>query len=102
MKLYWTSKGRVVYDRKKHSFSFRDLLRIGQRLGAPIFRITPTGDRDIFGDVITLLADDTTGTISPATYGEFGGGTFGGSGATREVGELLTVGRIVIIIEESV
>lgn len=99
MKLHWTTKGRVVYDRKTNPFTIRDYVRIGKRIGAEIFRITPGIDISLFGTIRSLIVNDPTGTVTVPEYTEFdSGGSFGGAGATREFNKPSY--RVMVIIEE--
>lgn len=99
MKLYWTTKGRVVYDRKKHPFTIRDVVRIGKTIGAQIFKITPQAAGSLYRDVEVLLQTSEQSEIVLQDTILFGGGGFGGAGATREFDSARY--KMMIIIEET-
>lgn len=97
----YTSKGRVVYDRPKHLFGLYDLLRIGEKTGSFIFQLST---EDFEATLVGLL--DTVETEE--SFERFGGGKFGGAGATRSFGEMPVellrdaerrLPRIVIMVE---
>lgn len=76
-----TCKGRVVYDRKKHAFTFRDAARIGKRTGLRVFEVS----QDRAGEVFAAIDEVLQRKENEYEFSEinFGGGQFGGSGATR-------------------
>lgn len=94
----FTEKGRVVYNRKKHLWTTKDLIRIGENLGATFFRISGRSWKGVIQNVSETL------DRSYASDFTFGLGEFGGGGATRYFGEERVaeksgLGRVIIIVE---
>lgn len=87
-----TKKGRVVYDRAKNPFKISDFQRMSKKL---------------LIDKIILSEDAYQATLecivvsNPHIYipDSFGGGHFGGAGATRTFVDGLEMGRIIILME---
>lgn len=86
MKKQWTTRGRVVYDRKKNLFKLRDFLRIGKKVGSYTVVVTPNLYSRILKDIIDS-GKAVEGSVQTLPEFEFGGGSFGGAGASREFGE---------------
>jgi len=96
-----TVRGRVVYHRKKHEFSYRDVLRLIKRLNKhpigvenlwkllveiEVLNGIAQFDSDQAAECRDRLVQDlqTTGKRERDFYPDFsGGGEFGGGGATR-------------------
>lgn len=96
-----TWKGRVVYNRKPHQFSHRDLLRINERLEEPwynddrawwvayhmrvILKMTELWDNQAYKakEILYNQLREELRFYGGAAWEEFGGGSFGGAGATR-------------------
>ncbi len=67
-----TREGRVVYNRKKHLWNFRDVLRVIRNYGkSVIFEVSVESFEAM------IFAIETQGVI------DFGGGTFAGGGTSR-------------------
>ena len=77
MFLHSTSKGRVVYDRKPHAFSDKDVIRITKSSDVTYFQV-PAVDWEAF-----MTAYNTMFINQMSHFKGLGGGTFGGGGATR-------------------
>ena len=97
----FTQTGRVVYDRQKHFWKPRDIIRMGKKLSIPIFGI-PSWNWDTLAKKVSELfyAEDTS-------IINFGGGEFGGGGASRTYQEGTEkvpdkVARMIIIVETEV
>lgn len=73
-----TKKGRVVYDRKPHVWKLSDLARIAKKIQPRTFN-TSVYDWD-WGTLVSALL--VTARDNPEF--NFGGGSFGGGGATRD------------------
>ena len=92
-----TQKGRVVHDRKIHLFTKRDLIRIGSQTATLILR----APFEEYNAIHQLLVDFVE--VSPGVV--FGGGEFGGGGATRDFGsgngseDLPNGPRVIMIVE---
>lgn len=71
-----TRKGRVVYDRARHAFRRSDVLRVARGAGVQRFVASVDG----INAILTRIRND------PVNF-SFGGGSFGGGGATRDYGE---------------
>ena len=82
---FWkkTQKGKVIYNRRKHSFSDRAIGRIISDVGAvaTIF----LADEE-FNSIISSLMKDLN-DLAPDAEFTFGGGEFGGGGAVRPFSE---------------
>lgn len=95
-----TQKGKVVYERAKHDFTLRDVLRIGHKVGAEIFEIK----EELFQEVLEQIL---LGTEVDTAF-RFGSGAFGGGGATRAFGseelflEISTDSARAIILVETI
>ena len=76
-KKHWTQEGRVVYDRRKHLFRTKDIIRIGEKLNATIFYISDKSWSGVINDVEDLLYKDRNSDFT------FGDGEFGGGGTMR-------------------
>ena len=50
-----TNKGRVVYERKKHEFTMRDIERIWKKVSKT--RKSPDENREFFDDLMSLLIE---------------------------------------------
>ncbi len=96
-----TRKGRVVYDRKKHLFDLRDLERLSKKFAFSIFTIPRENAEAFFSFVLAGIPEAfeaAGGSIS------FGGGTFGGAGASRTwetIPDVSSLQGIMFIIEEN-
>lgn len=96
----FTQKGRVVYDRPKHLFNVRDVLRIGRKIGSYVFLYSG-------GSFVSLLQGFQDAAVGGSGTPDFGEGTFGGGGTTRPFGknvespEGALSGRVIIIVEKS-
>lgn len=86
-----TSRGHIIYKRKKNNFARSDLLRIARSLEIPQYLLST--------ETFDLIATMVASRGYPAGTIEFGGGEFGGGGATRSFSEPKQA-RITIIIEE--
>jgi len=94
----FTQSGRVVYNRKKHLWTTKDLMRIGKSFGATFFYISERSWEGVIADVQEVLF------AKPTEDFDFGGGEFGGGGATRSVARVASPGpspyrRVIIIVE---
>ncbi len=96
-----TQFGKVIYPRKRHAFNAKDLARIGKAVGFPsedryrfawfmalldmLELLGEVGDNSMLDIGITLqdVIKNHVGSI-PA-FVEFGGGAFGGAGATGRI-----------------
>lgn len=82
-----TNKGRVVYDRKLNLFECRDVERITRRVGCSVLYIP----FDLWTNYVEFFEYHTSRWIDAQErddiYIEFGGGSFGGGGASRDFGE---------------
>lgn len=94
----YTIRGRVVYDRKHHPFSIRDLLRIGKTLDAELVELSGTGSGSAWADIQEAIGDARKSDEVVVTVPDFGGGRVGGAGSTRTFGGI-SAKRIVIIVE---
>jgi hypothetical protein len=74
-----TEKGRVVYARKKHIFTVRDIIRIGKKSGQKIFFISGMSFQSMVKKVEDAFFRDSDPDLN------FGGGGFGGGGTTRGI-----------------
>lgn len=93
-----TQKGKIIYRREKHPFGSKDLLRIIKKIGFPddaheIFFMlvgaiaTTEFLRNVPNDVVRASADALqealrTFVASSADFEGYGGGEFGGAGAS--------------------
>ncbi len=80
MKTDWqhrTNKGRVVYDRPPHAWSFKDVVRIARQSDIVFFNI-PLLDWESFTKSFEEFFLEEA-----AEFTGFGGGAFSGGGATR-------------------
>jgi len=96
-----TCKGRVVYNRKKHRWTLKDLFRVSKSLALNIFTVhVPDGKAIEFREKIQQCV--LTNLEEYNLPSEFGGGGFGGAGATREyfVKEDEFANGVLFIIEE--
>jgi len=96
-----TRKGRVVYERKKHEFNMKDVIRIGKKVDLIFFKIHPDEAR-IFFERLAECASELEGISAESI--DFGGGAFGGGGASRtfsaKIAGLPAFAGICFIIEE--
>jgi hypothetical protein len=55
-----TEKGRVVYNRKKHEFTNKDLERIGKKIGAAREKISLRGItlKEFVGELFTWISEN--------------------------------------------
>jgi len=94
----FTQTGRVVYNRKKHLWTTKDLIRIGESAGSTIFYISERSWEGVIADVQEVLYEGDAETV------DFGGGEFGGGGATRAITRVASKSispyrRVIIIVE---
>lgn len=71
-----TCKGRVVYNRKLHPFSIKDAVRVGKKI--PKLVVLSFDVEDI--EILQWIARGAPADDLPP---QFGGGEFGGGGASR-------------------
>lgn len=92
-----TNKGTVVYKRKKHLFTCRDVERIASKVeNLQVLVIPPRDKNNVFGTI-----EESVTPIETALGGaDFGGGRFGGGGVSGGFDYSETVG-IFILIEGS-
>jgi hypothetical protein len=84
-----TRYGRVVYNRKKHGFSIRDLLRIGRKLTPELVEICL--DDEDFDTIVSAVLEKYRGfPAAPLLVGSWVDGMrpvevkeFGGAGGSR-------------------
>ena len=92
-----TQKGRIIYDRKIHPFTIRDLVRIGRQTPAFVVLAAP----ESYNTLMNVLEDFIVAVEDPGI--SYGGGEFGGGGATREFGShglpLQDLPRVTMIVE---
>lgn len=99
-----TTRGRVVYDRKKHEFRYSDLWRIARSLGRPsgdlehlywysvivtllsdVTSYLPEQSRDCADEVRLAVGNLGAELLESGTFPGFSGGKFGGAGSTRRI-----------------
>lgn len=87
-----TQEGRIVYDRKKHSWNKKDLLRIAVHV-TPIIYVS-----DVDWDAVTAHLESLIVDEVPI----FGAGRFSGAGATRDFGgpDGVAEPRIILLVED--
>lgn len=94
-----TCRGRVVYNRKKHIWNIKDVIRIIKKGGASLVKIPVSQDR-LMTIIRAISTDPNVNSV------EFGGGSSGGGGASGDFSlenEISYSGEPngVVIIEES-
>lgn len=99
----YTQKGRVVYDRPKHIFKFKDFLRLAKKTNSQIYSIM-SEDWEAFVETVKKAYEDAAGATLETRVVLGHGGEFGGGGATRTFesplpGDLRA--GMIFIIEES-
>lgn len=99
MKEHWTTRGRVVYDRKFHAFNQRDLLRIARKIDSKIVSIYGISSGDILAKIAEYVATVGSASFVYGTSDDFSGGSFGGAGASRGFNKAST-GTVVILYFE--
>lgn len=97
-----TTKGRVVYDRKKHEFSIADILRIMKKKNAELGIISVNKDAwSVMLDCILKIPAEGSGTDPIIPNFEFSGGTSGGGGASGEFeGTPLYTADYVVLVKK--
>jgi len=95
-----TTRGRVVYDRKKHEFKLEDILRIMKKKNAELATISVmAADWEETISCITTIPRGGSGTEPNIPGFDFAGGAFGGAGGSREfdVSPLNTADYVILI-----
>lgn len=89
-----TKTGRICYDEKKNLFRRSDVLRIYRQIGERYYKVSP-------GRIDSIIRR-LEAAIEAGATGLFGGGSFGGAGATRAftAQDAVVQPRIILIIEE--
>lgn len=87
-----TRKGRVVYNRKKHIYGISDFHRMSKKLSIS----KATVSAEVFDDWISCIRSLDPVAVIPSG---FGGGHFGGAGASGTFADGIEIGRIVVIME---
>lgn len=95
----YTVKGRVVYDRPEHPFSFRDFVRVGAGLGTPLFKIQFQLWKAIL-DLIDAVTADNPGAARRLDWREIFGKISARSVGASIVDEEKRYRVMVLIMEE--
>lgn len=90
-----TNMGRVVYERPVHFFSKKDVARIAEKMSLDSISI-PGSSWDDLVETLESFYGRATGTTV-----DFGGGTFGGGGASRDFGDLGPAEPRMILLMEA-
>lgn len=88
-----TKKGRVVYDRQRNPFSVSDFLRISKKLSVERYK----AGSESFDEILQIVRGSNP--VGPSGI-IFGGGSFGGAGASRSFYDGNEIGRMILIMEE--
>ena len=111
-----TQKGKIIYPRKKHSFSAKDLRRLINTVGFPVDYgelywwmmgiidlmqfLQKVDQSEIVNQAGWLRESLTTYTSLAENFPGFSGGDFGGAGASRTFWQKLLMPLDVTIPEE--
>ena len=96
-----TTRGRVVYDRKKHEFGLDDILRIMKKKNSELGIISVLAENwNDTVDCIIQTPGKESGTDSNIPTVEFGAGEFGGAGGSRSFDSSVLYSADYIVISK--